>query len=84
MKIMVDGGAGYIGSVFVEEACNAGHEVTVFDSLVEGHRAAVDDRTTFVQRDLADRDATVTALQDSGLEPRPFFTLPDSSWLANR
>ena len=61
MKIMVDGGAGYMGSVFVEEACHAGHEVTVFDSLVEGHRAAVDDRTTFVQRDLADRDACVEA-----------------------
>lgn len=68
MKILVAGGAGYIGSVFVEEACNAGHEVTVFDSLVEGHREAVDERAKFVQGDLADREATLRALQESGAE----------------
>jgi UDP-glucose 4-epimerase len=68
MKILVAGGAGYIGSVFVEEACNAGHEVTVFDNLVEGHREAVDERANFVEGDLADRAATLKALQDSEAE----------------
>ena len=48
MKILVTGGAGYIGSVFVEAALDAGHAVTVFDNLSEGHRAAVDERAEFI------------------------------------
>src|SRR3979409_1078933 len=44
MKILVTGGAGYIGSICVEQLLNAGHTVTVFDNLTEGHRAAVDPR----------------------------------------
>ena len=62
------GGAGYIGSVFVETLCNAGHEVTVFDNLSEGHRAAVDSRATFVLADLNDRNAVMAAVRDSGAE----------------
>ena len=49
MKVFVTGGAGYIGSIFVEEALNAGHEVTVYDSLTEGHRSAVDPRARFIR-----------------------------------
>ena len=45
MKILVTGGAGYIGSICVEYLINAGHAVTVFDNLTEGHRAAVDPRS---------------------------------------
>ena len=41
MHILVTGGAGYIGSVCVEELLDAGHEVTVYDNLSEGHRWAV-------------------------------------------
>src|SRR6058998_521667 len=41
MKLFVTGGAGYIGSVYVEEAVIAGHEVTVYDNLSEGHRRAI-------------------------------------------
>src|SRR6478672_277171 len=48
MNIFVTGGAGYIGSVCTEELLNAGHEVTVYDNLSEGHRAAVDPRARFV------------------------------------
>jgi UDP-glucose 4-epimerase len=48
MKVFVTGGAGYIGSVCVEELLNAGHKVTVYDSLVEGHRSALDSRAAFV------------------------------------
>lgn len=59
MNVFVTGGAGYIGSICVEELLNAGHQVTVFDNLVEGHRSAVDSRARFVQGDLAD-EALVT------------------------
>jgi UDP-glucose 4-epimerase len=48
VKIFVTGGAGYIGSVCVEELLDAGHEVTVYDNLTEGHRSAVDDRAAFI------------------------------------
>jgi UDP-glucose 4-epimerase len=55
VKILVTGGAGYIGSVCVEDLLNRGHEVTVFDNLTEGHRKAVDQRAKFVQGELADK-----------------------------
>jgi UDP-glucose 4-epimerase len=48
MKVFVTGGAGYIGSVCVEELLNAGHDVAVYDDLSEGHRSAVDPRAKFV------------------------------------
>ena len=48
MNVFVTGGAGYIGSVCVEELLNAGHKVTVYDNLTEGHRSAVDPRATFI------------------------------------
>src|SRR5580704_12561836 len=48
MKVFVTGGAGYIGSVCVEELVNAGHEVTVYDNLTEGHRSAIDPRAKFI------------------------------------
>ena len=41
MRILVTGGAGYIGSVSVEALVAAGHEVTVIDDLSTGHRGAV-------------------------------------------
>ena len=41
MNILVTGGAGYIGSATAEALLQAGHSVTVLDSLVTGHRAAV-------------------------------------------
>ena len=55
MKILVTGGAGYIGSVCVEDLLNRGHEVAVFDNLTEGHKKAVDQRATFIQGELADK-----------------------------
>ena len=42
MNVFVTGGAGYIGSICVEELLNAGHKVAVYDDLSEGHRAAVE------------------------------------------
>jgi UDP-glucose 4-epimerase len=48
MNVLVTGGAGYIGSVCTEELLNAGHAVTVYDNLSEGHRSAVDSRAKFI------------------------------------
>ncbi len=48
MNVLVTGGAGYIGSVCTEELLNAGHTVTVYDNLTEGHRSAVDSRARFI------------------------------------
>ena len=57
MKILVTGGAGYIGSIASEQLCKAGYEVVVFDSLYQGHRAAVPSEADFVEGDLSDRMA---------------------------
>ncbi|MBV9488107.1 MAG: UDP-glucose 4-epimerase GalE [Verrucomicrobia bacterium] len=57
MKVLVTGGAGYIGSVAVEELIAAGETVVVFDNLSQGHRAAVHPDAAFVEGDLADRAA---------------------------
>ncbi|HSH95425.1 MAG TPA: UDP-glucose 4-epimerase GalE [Roseimicrobium sp.] len=68
MNVFVTGGAGYIGSVCVEELLNAGHQVTVFDNLTEGHRSAVDPRATFIQADLADRARVIESVKQSKAE----------------
>ncbi|HVM62096.1 MAG TPA: UDP-glucose 4-epimerase GalE [Verrucomicrobiae bacterium] len=63
MKVFVTGGAGYVGSVCVEELLNAGYQVTVFDNLSEGHRSAVDNRAEFVEGDLKNRPLVLQHLQ---------------------
>lgn len=68
MNVFVTGGAGYIGSVCVEELLNAGHAVTVFDNLSEGHRAAVDGRARFMQGCLSDAALVKQAVQEARAE----------------
>jgi UDP-glucose 4-epimerase len=65
MKILVVGGAGYVGSICTEVLLNEGHEVVVLDNLTEGHRAAVDSRAKLIEADLADRAAVETALSSA-------------------
>ncbi len=60
MRVLVVGGAGYIGSVTAAYFLNAGHEVIVYDSLVHGYRAAVPAGAAFIQGDVGDR-ATLAA-----------------------
>jgi UDP-glucose 4-epimerase len=52
MKIFVTGGAGYIGSICVEQLIKQGHTVTIFDNLTEGHRKAVNPAATLIMGDL--------------------------------
>ena len=63
MKVFVTGGAGYIGSICVEEMLNAGHQISVFDNLSEGHRGALDSRAEFIEGDLADRSVIGKTLE---------------------
>ena len=56
MRVLVCGGAGYIGSGCSEYLLDHGHSVVVYDSLATGHEDAVDPRAVFVKGDLADRD----------------------------
>ena len=55
MTILVTGGAGYIGSICVEELLRQGHEVIVIDNLQEGHREAVCPQATLYEGDIGDR-----------------------------
>jgi UDP-glucose 4-epimerase len=57
MKILVVGGAGYIGSVCAELLLDAAHAVSILDNLSEGHRAAIDPRAEFIECDLEDRQS---------------------------
>jgi UDP-glucose 4-epimerase len=62
MRVVVTGGAGYVGSVVVEHLLAAGHDVVVFDDLSTGHRAAVATGAQFVRGDLRDAAALGTVL----------------------
>ena len=57
MKVLVTGGAGYIGSVTVEQLIEAGNQVAVFDNLSQGHRAAIHEDAKFIEGDLAHRES---------------------------
>ena len=69
MKILVTGGAGYIGSVATAELIAAGHQVVVADNLYQGHRAAVHPDAAFTQVDLLDEGAVKNIfVQHKGIE----------------
>ena len=62
MRLLVTGGAGYIGSIVARHLLDAGHEVVVLDSLERGHRAAVPRGARLVEADLLDAGAVDAAL----------------------
>lgn len=62
MKVLVTGGAGYIGSITVEQLIKGGDEVVVFDNLYQGHRDAVHPNAAFVLGDLKEHSAIDAAL----------------------
>src|SRR5688572_28778060 len=68
MNVLVTGGAGYIGSICVEELINAGHTVTVLDNLSEGHRSAVDPRAKFIEGNLGDAKTAHEAIKSARAE----------------
>ena len=68
MRTLVTGGAGYIGSVTTRLLLEAGHEVTVYDSLAQGHRAAVSDGARLIIADLGDADRLDAACREGRFE----------------
>ena len=63
MRVLVTGGAGYIGSVISEELVREGHQVVVYDSLYKGHRDAVSEGAQFVHGDLMNGDVLCRSLK---------------------
>ena len=73
MRLLVTGGAGYIGSITTAVLLDAGHSVTVYDSLVRGYREAVPKEAEFVQGDLADRDTLNRVLSEGHFDAAMHF-----------
>jgi UDP-glucose 4-epimerase len=68
MKVLVTGGAGYIGSVLTEELVKDGHTVTVYDNLSKGHADAVVDGADFIEADLLKTERLAEVLQQNKTE----------------
>lgn len=64
MKILVTGGAGYIGSITTETLIASGYEVVVYDDLSVGHREAVHPRAAFVEGALEDKHLIAETLRE--------------------
>ena len=67
-RVLVAGGAGYIGSACTEYLLNRQFEVVVFDSLVTGHEDAVDKRAEFIKGDLADRKLIIDVVKNGNFD----------------
>lgn len=68
MRVLVTGGAGYIGSVVAEELIGDGHEVVVYDDLRKGRRAAVVEGAEFIEGDLMNGELLRRAFREHGIE----------------
>ena len=68
MRVLVTGGAGYIGSVVTEQLVGDRHQVVVYDNLSKGHRGAVVRGAEFVEADLFDADTLKQTLHEKQIE----------------
>lgn len=68
MKVLITGGAGYIGSIVTEVLLEAGDDVVVYDNLSTGHRESVHPSAEFISGDVGDEELLVTTLRDNGIE----------------
>jgi UDP-glucose 4-epimerase len=68
MKVLVTGGAGFIGSVVVEQLVERGHEVVAFDNLKYGRREAVHEKAAFEYGDCLDQPLVERLLREHGIE----------------
>ena len=68
MGILVTGGAGYIGSIVVEQLLQQEHDVVVVDNLQEGHREAVSPGVAFYEGDFGDQRLLETIFKKHSIE----------------
>src|SRR5215469_12681063 len=68
MQVLVTGGAGYIGSVIVEQLAGAGHVPVVYDSLAKGHKSALDPGVPLISGDVRDTERLAAALREYHIE----------------
>jgi UDP-glucose 4-epimerase len=68
LKVLVSGGAGYIGSHTAHQLCDAGHDVVVLDNLYSGHEWAVPAKAQFVKGDIGDRAFVEGVLKKHGFD----------------
>lgn len=68
MAVLVTGGAGYIGSVTVDELVAGGREVVVLDDLSTGYAEAVNPEVTFVEGDIGDEDLVRRIVDDHAVD----------------
>lgn len=68
MKILVTGGAGYIGSFMTKALLDRGDEVVVLDSLEKGYLDHVDPRATFVKGDILDKAFLKTVFSEHNFD----------------
>ncbi len=64
MKLLLTGGAGYVGSVVARQLLEAGHELTVLDDLSRGHRQALPTAAKHAEVDLLDREGTAAVVAE--------------------
>jgi UDP-glucose-4-epimerase GalE len=68
MRILVTGGAGYVGSHCVKHLHELGHHVVVYDNLTGGHRQALPEHVTLIRGDLLDRPRLARTFEDHPLD----------------
>jgi len=80
MKVLVTGGAGFIGSHVTKQLLDSGHEVVVYDDLSRGLKKLIDLRATFVQGSISQKQKLINALQsaDVVIHMAAFIIVPES------
>ncbi len=80
MKILITGGAGFIGSHISKLLLDTGHQVIVYDNLSNGFQDLVDARSTFIKGDIKDQQLLIKSLQgvDAVIHMASFAIVPDS------
>jgi UDP-glucose 4-epimerase len=72
MKIMVTGGAGYVGGTVAAVLVQQGHQVTVVDNLCHAHRDLIPPGVQFIESDIADRPRIEALFRDASAAGSPF------------
>lgn len=80
MKVLVTGGAGFIGSHVTRQLINNGHDVVIYDDLSRGLKKLIDPRATFVQGSISQKQKLMNALESVAvvIHMAAFIIVPES------